>query len=208
MNHYNNKERLKGSFKQKARKVMVKAIHDSETSKGMILTLPFEKCMIEKMILNKTKRYSFMGCEIDRKTYKNMVKTIIKDDLLDYFSMHRGFLSEMIYGKGKDAYSHIIADYCGQLHKQAKELSYAIKNNIVEVNGTISITLCERIHPTGLRFEKNITKDHPKRGKITRCEHQLRCFIKSVAGNNYEIETVMRYKDTAQMILMIVRRVK
>lgn len=213
MNKYTNS---KGKNKQSARKIMVNAIAESRTSKGTILSLPFETWAIEQMICFKVSRkFTFLGCEMVKTTYQKMVANALDNPLLDESSFHFGKLGEVITNVKENTYSHIIADYCGQLHKVAGELGYALKNRVVEKDGTIAITLNERISGDGIRFEKNIVKGFGKRKKgITRCQFALECFVKKNAGDNFKIETVYKYNDKkddvkgAAMILMIVRRIK
>lgn len=206
-----------GKNKQIARLQMVNAIAESNTSKGTIVTLPNTRWAIEELIINKvSNRFKFLGVECHGPTFDKMVDTMRLNKWR--FDTYYGKLAEIVLNSKENSFSHVIADYCGQLHKQAKELRYALENNIVEVDGTISITLNARIGKgPGLKFEKQFIKGFGKRPKkLVRCEWQLRCFV-GTYGKNFEIETVFEYKDAkkkndkrsgANMILMIVRRIK
>jgi len=205
-----------GKNKQIARDKMVEAIADSNTSYGTILSLPNTSWLIEEQVMSEvSNRFKFLGVECHGPTFDKMVTCMLENKWR--FQTHFGKLSEIILASKPNAFSHIIADYCGQLHKQAKELRYALQNNLVEVDGTIAITLNKRIAMgQALKFEKQTIKGYGKRPKAkNRCAWQLECFVSEFG--NYEIEEVFEYKDAkkksdgrsgANMILMIVRRVK
>ncbi len=222
MNSYKGKSKGVNSNKDIARIAMKDATLNSSTSKGKILTLPNVECKIERMILEMvSSKYTFLGVEREPDTYVKMFNYIKANNLILDIIPYLGNFSDLIFGKTENAYSHIIADYCGQLYPQSKELAYALQNKIVEIDGTISITLNERIstgkdkNKMALRFEKETIKGFGRRDKqYNRCQWQLICFIKKFGGKNFDIETIMPYSDTkkgnkaAKMMLFIVRRIK
>jgi len=202
-----------GEQKQIARELMVDAIKNSNTKKGEILSLPFEDCIIEQMILNEKncKRYKFLGVEYDKQTYYNMLKTISEKQLP--INAYHGALADKIYEAKEGQYSHIIADYCGQLNTFHEEIEYAIKNNIVEVGGTISITLNKRISDGCFGIYEKIERLLPKmtdrltiEDKYARTERIIYNFMLKVCGMNYTILTPFAYHDTTSMYLIIVKR--
>ena len=198
----------KGEKKQLARETMVNAIENSRASKGTILTLPYKHCIIEKMILDRvSKRYNFMACELDQKVFNAMLMTIAKNNLP--MNVHRGGIGEKIEQAKENEYSHLILDYCGQLGTFHKEIQMAIEKNIVEVDGTISITLNKRITPNTEYIYEKMEQLNPRQVKneLTRTEHALRTFINRVGGMGYAIESTLNYHDNTSMILMIVRRI-
>jgi hypothetical protein len=201
------------SNKEIARVRMVDAIANSGTSKGLILSLPNNNCFIEMDILQSVShKYSFIGVENNEQTFIELQKKVMKEKLYKNITPVYGDFSSQIYNRTENTYSHIIADYCGQLFTAAPELEYAMKNNIVEVNGTISITLAKRMHSAGNSFEKSVNKGNGKRPKgITKFEFHLNNFIKKF--KNYEVIDTFHYSDKKNdkkgqaMILKIVKRV-
>jgi hypothetical protein len=205
----------KGEQKQIARELMVNAIKNSNTKKGEILSLPFEDCIIEQMILNEKncKRYKFLGVEYDKQTYHNMLKTIAKKQLP--INTYHGALADKIHEAKESQYSHIIADYCGQLNTFYEEIAYAINNNIVEVGGTISITLNKRITDGCFGIYEKIERLLPKfsdtaaaKDKDARTQHIIYNFMLKVCGMNYAIIRTFAYHDTTSMYLIIIKRLE
>lgn len=197
----------KGVNKQIARDVMVNAIKQSDTTKGLILTLPFIHCLIERQILAEvSKKYSFLGCEQEPDVYNKMLMTIAKNNLP--ISTHKGTIGEKIRQAKANEYSHLILDYCGQLGTTHEDIRIAMLNNIVEINGTIAITLNKRITPKTEEIYELMERLNPQTDKtISRSEHCLKTLINRIGGFNYAIESTLNYHDTANMILVIVRRI-
>ncbi len=208
-----NKKRInfkndKGENKQKARDLMVSSIANSNTTKGTILTLPFKHCIIEQQILKQvSKKYKFLGCEIDSGVYNEMLITIAKNNLP--ISTHKGTIGDKIRQAKTNEYSHLVLDYCGQLGTAHDDIKVCIENDIVELDGTILITLNKRITPGTEGIYELMERLNPRTdtNELTRCEHALRTFINRIGGVKYAIEAVLNYHDTTSMILMVVRRI-
>jgi hypothetical protein len=209
-----------GKEKQRARIRMVdaiapKGIYYRQKNAGLVLSLPFTQCRIEKMILRRTNEFAFEGCEREEKYYYEMMRTICKYELP--IQPFKCLLSDRIYAAQKNQYAHIIADYCGCFDTAAPELEYAIKNNIVQAGGTIAMTFSLRSPVTNI-LDKMCRIEKYKGQTNTKTEHAIRVFVKTIGKGNYKVETVFQYKDEnpevkdkrkrASMILVIARRVK
>lgn len=196
----------KGVGKEVARTFIYEAINANKSESKLILSLPSHTCAIEKKILAKTKRFSFIGVELDENVYWKMAANIVKNRLP--ITPFLGTMGDKIAEARTNQYAHLILDYCGQLHSFAEEIMLAMRNNIVEVNGTISITLNKRISGNGRTFADFIQKLNPQHDtSICESEHLVRTFINRIGGYNYAIEKVLNYNDSASMILIIVRRI-
>jgi hypothetical protein len=205
-NELGNFMNKKGVNKQKARDLMVTSILNSLVH-GIILTLPFEDCIIEQMLLKVSNKFKFLGCEIKENVYNNMLMTIAKKNLP--ISTHKGSISEIINFARENQFSDLILDYCGQFGTTYKDLETAIKNDIVCVGGCICLTVNKRISPGTEYIYELMEKLNPQptSNEDTRCEHAIRTFINRKGGEKYAIENALPYHDTTAMLLVVIRRV-
>jgi hypothetical protein len=195
-----------GVGKGVARIDMVTQILEISSKSKVILSLPSQTCAIEQAILKKAKSFIFIGVEAKEEVYWKMAANIVQNRLP--ITPVLATMGEKIAEARTNQYAHLILDYCGQLHSFADEIMLAMRNNIVEVNGTISITLNRRISGKGRDFANFLQRLNPQHDtSIRETEHLLRTFINRVGGYNYAIEKVLNYHDKASMILIIVRRI-
>jgi len=199
-----------GVKKQEARKLMANAIK----VQGKIPSLPFSTCELEKMILDKNpKGFTFIGCERDSKTYDEMCKTIMNDEVLKTaISTHYGLIGDVLFDAKEDAFSNLILDYCGVLESFIKEIEHVVENNIVGKGGAICITLNKRGY-NGDSVKNRILSKIPVGIYGNTCgEVELATIIyfhNLVLKNiGYSIEEFFNYQDTAPMMLIILRRNK
>lgn len=196
----------KGVGKEVARTLMIEAINSAQLKSKLILSLPSHTCAIEKKLVAKSKKYNFIGVELDEKVYWKMAANIVKNRLP--ITPFLGTMGDKIAEARPNQYAHLILDYCGQLHSFAEEIMLAMRNNIVEVGGSVSITLNKRISGNGRTFADFIQKLNPQHDtSICESEHLVRTFINRIGGYNYAIEKVLNYNDGASMILIIIRRI-
>jgi hypothetical protein len=200
----------KGVNKQKARELMVKAVR----TVGTILTLPFEEAIIEKMILKIHKKMDFLAYECEREVFWNLYKTIGTQKLP--MTAIFGKIGKAIFSAEENQYSNLILDYCGVLDTFAKEIEYAIKNNIVQKNGIIAVTLSK----IGLQNENGIIGEIFRKTPyefynttLSQTELGVKLFFNNIMSKEYEMETVFNYSDKKDngnngmaMILVIIRR--
>ena len=197
-----------GVGKGNAREIMEKAVAKGNTKKFNILTLSAAECKIEQLILNNvSKKYKFVSCEENEAVYNKMLITIATNNLP--ISTHRGTFMDKIEQAQANEYSDLLMDYCGQFGTKHEDIKLAMDKDIVEVGGSICITLNKRISDGTFAMYELMEKLNPRTDKndITRCEHSLLTFINRVGGMKYAVETVYHYHDTASMILVIVRRI-
>lgn len=195
-----------GKGKQDARKEMVKYAVNSEVKSGTILSLPFETWAIERMILKKSKRYNFVGVELNEDVFRKVVINSVKHKI-PVKGLYNGTLAEQIFSSESNQYAHIFADYCGQIQTHATELEFVLTNDLVKVGGTIAVTVNKRISGN-FEFYEEMEKYSPLTDETKRCENGIRTFFNLVGGKRYRIEKLMTYKDTASMVLIIVKRLK
>lgn len=213
-----NKDHVECKAKKVARKLGIEAIKASYIphSCKRFLGLPYEQWTFEKTLLGAIGTFNLFGVEYNETTFIKMKKFAANhtNKSLQAASCHNGALQEMIEGKPEGFYSHINADYTGQLPTYEKELRYALENKIVEVDGVIIITTNERLSPTkndkGNKLANMLIKKHGKVNGVTRYENMLRNFIIDAGKDNFEIvEKPYKYRNNgSNMIQIIARRVK
>ena len=124
--------------------------------------------------------------------------------------------THITFDQKENKYTHIVLDYCGQVGTFANEIRTAVNNNIVQVNGTISMTFCKRASGKfNLQFMKKMLRLNGKiKGltQINNCETDIEKaiykFLSIICKENYAIEKQFAYKDKdkSSMILFIIRR--
>jgi hypothetical protein len=204
----------KGLNKQRARVKMVNPIETSGVT-GTILTLSHIACTLEKMVMSVTKGNNFLSCETDRVTYNGMRRTIRDGNLP--FATHFGSISDKIYGVAENTYAHLLLDYCGMITTFAKEVQYAINNDIIKVGGTMSITFNKRGCSDTDNFIKRLAgtthnNTNDKRGEM---ERGVEAYFNKIIGWNYELVEIFNYSDVkvsgvkgAPMMVVIIKRIK
>jgi DNA-binding transcriptional regulator YhcF (GntR family) len=198
-----------GLGKAEARELMQDAVVKSNLI-GNVLTLAYKYFTIERAIDADVKGNNFISCERDIVTFKTM-QTNLKKYKKDGFngSVVFGELSQLIYGKNENSYAHLIMDYCGNLVTFKKEMEYAIQSNLIEVNGTISITISKPIR--GFCEEsKKLMNLVPKNNIDKRCESDIaiESYFNKITGFNYSVERFFYYNDRYPMALVIIKRLK
>lgn len=204
-NTYSNAD---GKNKQEARIKMVSSVEASGVT-GTILTLPHIACTIEKMILDVTNGNDFIGCELDKATYNGMKRTVKEENLP--IKTHLGAISDKIYGVDSDTYSSMILDYCGQVTTFAKEIQYAINNDLIKVKGKMCITFAKRGSSDTNNFIKKLANINSNTNDVRgEMERGVEAYFNKITGWNYEIEEIFNYQDKGKspMMLVIIKRVK
>lgn len=216
----NNYNATNCAGKKEAQKIINKWISKSNII-GLILTLPYIYCIIEKAILKNNNKFKFIGVERYKDTYDKMRKTIKKDNLP--IVPYHGMISDKIYGVKKNTYAHLILDYCGNLSSFLDELIYVFKYDIVKLNGFVCLTFAKPIiansgtHKTvkdNGRFLCNNVNDN--RGL---CEKAIEKTIDKISGMNYKTVEIFYYNDDKidefgnkhsgmPMVLVILKRIK
>lgn len=211
---------IDGVHKDEAREKMITQIKKSGLKYGKILTLPACDFEIEtKLYNNVSQRFTYIGVEHKKDEFFKLLKNLA----LKQFVMTPiyGSISEQIFKAKEDEFSHLILDYCGQLDTFAKEIIYAIQNNIVAKNGTLSITLNRRVTLSpGFSFADTIYSDmlglrnikKVAKGELVRIA--LNIFLERICGLNYSIIETFEYRDDkkdkrgSNMVLAIVKRLR
>lgn len=200
-----------GSGKNEARNFMISAISNSKPSKRAILSLPAEKCILEKRILKEVSaNVLFEACELNRDVYFKMLQTIANENL-PVVATYCSPISDLIYKARESEYAHVVLDYCGSLLNLHEEIAHAILHKIVEVGGTISITLTSRIGKRAVKgnfVDKVNEKLSPENTKNCQTLTALERLVEFVGYGSYVIERRFSYRDSAPMLLLIIRRVK
>ena len=201
-----------GLYKDVARTKIIESIRNKYS---VMLTLPFEKAILEKRMLKEVfHKLNFIGYEWEQKTFWNLCK-LIGEEQLPITPIH-GSISNGIYGAKKDQYSNLILDYCGVLDTFAEEIKFAIENDIVESDGIIAVTLSKMGICNNTGIIGNIFKTTPYEmfdTKMSETELGIKLFFNKILKSNYTMELVFNYRDKKDngnlgmpMILVIVRR--
>jgi hypothetical protein len=183
-----------GVCKKRVRNRVVEEVKHSKIKKGLVLTLSWKKCILEKLI-NKEKELKglkFLSCECDEKTF-DILKDNIKKNKLTF--METPLLSEIgkiIDVAKKDTYAHLFLDYCKSLQQFSSEIEKSLKNKIVVKDGLVWITVTSRVGAGHKGY--NTKKEFAK--------------LLERVGKDYKVEFTYAYKDSAPMFTAILRRIK
>lgn len=214
-NRYSNGD---GVEKMKTRQIIVNTMNDFKLPKRRILSLSADNCITEGMIYNQvSKRTKFILCENHPETYRELLLNIVKNKAITPYAVLSCSVGEEIRRSKENDYTDLILDYCGQIGTNHEDIEYAVKNNIVCVGGTISVTLCKRISGGigggyNMSFIERMEKLNPnfkKQEGDNRTEPAVLTFFNRICGMNYEIVVNHPYKDydKQSMMLVIIRRV-
>lgn len=179
-----------GDAKNRVKVRLVEEMLHSSIKTGPVLTLSSHQCdtelRIQKELILKT--LYFISCECDGATYSVLKDNVIKNKWNFMHDILNCKIGVILRIAGKDAFSHLLLDYCKTLKEHAEEIEIAIKNKLVVKGGLIWITVSSR------------------KGGATKTE--LQNIIKRAGGSDYKIECEYSYRDTGPMVSMIVRRIK
>ena len=199
-----------GKEKHKARQIIVNVIKSGGMKRGSVLTLPCSEWEVEKLIQkNYTKSFNYVACERNSGTMIKMVQKINQYGKNN--TIHHGELSEKIFSAKQDQYAHIIADYCGTLTKVKNEIVHACMNNVVKVNGTITITLLKARTNNDLVSDLNFLKQELTKKEVRQNDNEsaIKMFFKTLSAmTDFEIIEEFCYTDTSPMILIALKRVR
>lgn len=205
-----------GENKEIARLKMTKYIANS-IANGLILSLPFSSCLIEKKILVEKPNATFLGVERKKGTYLDLRATIRAEKLP--IEAYHGDLGTKIYGKHENTYSHIIADYCGQLPTFSNEIEYAIRHKVVKVNGIIAMTFSKPIrgiteHSKGILALGSTISNNPNDNRVD-SDKATEAYINSIIGKDFQFVEIFNYTDPnpktgmgTPMTLVILKRIR
>jgi len=201
----------------KYRDLVIKAIDKSTLRSGNIIGLPAEQFKTEQRIYNEiSTNFNFFGVEKKDSVYYELLKNLGKNKFK--MVVYPTELENILKSTTENSIAHLIADYCGQLHTYEKELTDAVKRNIVMIDGIIAITINKRI--TGAENHKfydemislNETEVFNDSCKV---EKAFNVFLQRLCGFNYRLENCIDYWSEnenggkgANMMLAIIRRVK
>lgn len=200
-----------GFYKQQARDLMENAIRQIGSPMGLVPTLPSYTGKLELQILNSIGRgLEFIGCERDFDTFHKLVNTIAENPKLrKYLKPYFGEIGNIIFNAKKDDFAHLILDYCGTINTFHKEIEYAIQNDLVKLNGTISITLSKNGFKNNFGIVGELLRQFPEGcfGEDKETEMGVKLFLNKVMKPNYKVETFFNYYDSSPMMLIIVKRI-
>lgn len=201
----------KGLNKDIARSKWVKYIIESGLV-GKLPSLMNTEVSGEREILNALPDMEIFGVECHKPTLNNLRQVIRKANLP--IETKFGFVHEFMYGVESDTYAHMILDYCGCLSTKTKELEYTINNNLVQVGGYIALTIKREIRQTNSDNAKrllSLTNTISNVGiydNVTDSEKLNEIYVQKLLGFNYQLVEVFNYRDTTNMTLFMIKRIK
>ncbi len=193
-----------GIEKERVRNILANEVEASGIV-GKYLGLPFYTATFEQKIYNRIPAMSFVGCETERNTFLLREKY---NRIHDFpMEMHNCELITMIRNSEPNTYAHVFLDYMGGLHKFGSEIVEAMDRQIVQIGGTLAITI-QNAQRYGL-----IKENSPFARKIdnrTASTKMIDKFICDVKGDDYELLSNNYYKDNGHvgMNLIILKRLK
>lgn len=200
-----------GLNKDIARSKWVKYIIESGLS-GNLISLMNTEVSGEREILKALPNMKITGVEC-YKPVLNKLRQVIRKAKLPIEAKF-GFVQEFMYGVDSDTYAHMILDYCGCLSTKTKELEYTINNNLVQVGGYIALTIKREIRQTNSDNAKrllSLTNTISNVGiynNVTDSEKLNEIYIQKLLGFNYQLVEVFNYRDTTNMTLFMIKRIK
>ena len=201
--------------KDKARQYIFNAILLSGLHNGNLLTLPCNTWKIEENLLNNlSDKFKILGVEFDKKVYIKSGRKLFKTPtLFNNCSLINGTIGEQIFKSSENEFAHLILDYCGGFSTYAKEITFAMREKIVQVGGTISMTFSERALGDYGRAILDTFGGDGEYKSVTAFKHFING-VNMVLDSNYSIETSYRYKGGEKgkkgdnMVLFIIKRNK
>jgi len=185
----------KGIRKQSVREnVLYKILESYKKFKivdGLILTLSSWQCLMEKKINKEFPNFTFLTCENDKETLKNLFEERTKHNLKFIKYVFAGEIGKIIDLSEKDKFAHLLLDYCGTLNSYKDDIKLAIQKDILKKGGIIMVTLSTRVSIKGYNTLSELNK-----------------LIQTVGRGKYSIIHKESYKDTMDMITVIIRRTK
>lgn len=209
-----------GNGKRECRKLVSEYIGNVLGRNPKILTLPCNKWLWEKEVLQNKPESKFVGVEYNNDVYNKMVKHYTEDSSLQksVISMYNCPMSEVISRTKTEEYSHMILDYCGVINSFEDEIEEVLTRDLVKVEGIISITLSKTGRCNGIEGKtiSNTLKSIPKSmitNGMTDSEFSTRQSIIRMVLNTkgrYSIIDFLDYNDTGGqgMMLFVLQRVK
>jgi hypothetical protein len=181
------------SEKKDAGKIAVRGrvaeeVLSSKITKGIVLTLCWVKCILEKELNEKLKALKFLPCEMNLNTFIELANFISVNGLNFMLEPLKCEIGRIIRTSNKDAFAHLFLDYCGTLNTFKEEIYIAIENKIVVKGGIVWITV-SRPYETGTI-------------------EQLERLVKQAGGNSYKVIWKHNYRDGMPMSTIIIKRVK
>jgi hypothetical protein len=176
---------------------------------GNILSLPFHECKFEKQLIKDVSdNFSFTGVEKEKDTYFKLIKTVQESKL--NMSCINGLLIETIRRSRKNDFAHIFADFCGYFEDFYKDIELMFKKDIVQVGGTISITLSNRSFKRTDIISKMNELNPLSLMDGNEIENGIKTFLLKKGKSKYALTQSFPYKDDEKqaMILFILKRVK
>jgi hypothetical protein len=214
----NTFDNYNGSGKEAARNLIAEVIMETKRQSSNILTLPADKWIMEKNILNKKPGYKFTAVERDKETYKQMMKNLVANDMLSesVINIHNSSIAEVIEDKKEDTFSSLILDYCGHVDSFYSEINDVMKRNLVKKGGFITITLSENDrllnHPNHLENHSNTyIKNCCVEGEKINGAIVTNALVNILVYNNagYKITKKFTYRDkVVNMMLFIIKRIE
>lgn len=202
----------KGENKDIARKIWVKYIIESGLT-GNLISLMNTEVSGEREILNALPDMKITGIECVPEVYKELRKTVKLANLPIITKL--GYVHEFMYGVESDTYAHMILDYCGCLSTKTKELEYTINQNLVQVGGYIALTIKREIrqikYSDNARKLLSLTDTKSNVGiydNVPKFDRLNEIYIQKLLGFNYQLVEVFNYRDTTNMTLFMIKRIK
>lgn len=163
----------------------------SGITSGNFLLLPSQTCadiflIKERMPNNK---FSFKGCEIDKKSFKVANKKAKENDLnLALFNVGIETYIDRVIELGEvDYFAHADIDLCQTFTTHKQIVEKIVNNNLVKKGGIISFTFCGR--------DVNIKKTALEILKKTKFNEVNKKVEKDKQSNNFCLPTITKWLD-------------
>jgi hypothetical protein len=204
-NSYEDKNHIE---KENNRIEMAKMVNESGVY-GLIPSLSHIDCLVERKLQRLTDKNTFLnidrneliveGAHLTMQKY-NLKGNVVCGDMLDVFKKYN-----------ENDFAHIFMDFCGSLPIEGVVLDYAIKNNLVVINGYIFLTICNAVRKVvnGFAREYNAFASlHTSDMKCSKTEFANKMLLRYLIGDKFEIVLEKSYQTDSPMLFCVIKRVK
>jgi hypothetical protein len=206
-----DKTNFGGKSKITARQIMSNwALKSGVVGKSFSFT--HKEAELEQIILKDMPDMSFLSVDNDIEIIKAMKKTMKRLNLP--LEIKHADAINVLRKVEPNELAHAFLDFCCQLHTASMEIRQVLDNDLVQINGTVAITVAKtvRADSKGYWFGlwKNFTEITSNQIEDNRTTSDVAniMLLTLLMNERYTIREVFNYRDTSPMTLFILQRIR
>lgn len=179
---------------------------------GKCFSFTHKEAELEQVILKDMPDMTFLSVDNDKQIIKAMKKTMKRLNLP--LEIHEAQAIEVLRKIEPNGLAHAFLDFCCQLHTASMEIKQVLDNDLVQINGTIAITVAKtvRADSKGYWFKlwKNFSEITTNQLEDERSTSDIAnmLLLTMLMNERYTIREVFNYRDTSPMTLFVLQRVR